>query len=91
MHVVRARLELKTSLILLGTITKRRRRYPQIQIKIVVATFITGIRDHLPFIRTWLKVGDRLPSITFDSCLVISPDFQKIKRETCVGVGPNEL
>ena len=59
---------------------KSKRRYLLLSI-----TFINGCRFHFSFISTWLKVGHCFPSVAFDSCLVISPDFQKIKREIRVG------
>lgn len=49
---------------------------------------ILGMGEHLMrecgclwFIATWLEIGYSLSSITFDSCFVISPGLEKIKRE----------
>lgn len=46
-------------------------------------TFIHGHRNHLPFIRAWFKIGDSFCSIISDCCLVISPDVQNIRPQTC--------
>lgn len=38
-------------------------------------TPVIWLRDQLPFIQAWIKVGDSFPSIAFDSSLIICPDL----------------